>query len=450
MFSRSCSCSLKVLTKEPLLTATVIGVLAGVAGGCLLYALNPSERVVEVVGFPGEILMNLLRLIVLPLIAGSMVAGVCSLRESTVGMGRVARVTVLYYVATTFTAVVLGILVVTIIKPGRGKPFSGAHRDNAPGKDAKDKDILDAVFDILRSLFPSNVVKSAADMNILGIITASIMFGLGLAAQGPEGNELVQLVHVFNKTIEQVVVWILYYAPFGIFSLIMHNIAVAEDLTTMVTSMGLFIVSVLLGLVLQAFVVIPVFYFLFTRKLPLKHYPGFAQALVTAFGTDSSSATLPVTMQCAEKLGAHEEVIGFVLPLGATVNMNGTALYEAVAVIFIAQGNGVTLSLADTIVVALVATLAAVGAAGIPEAGLVTMLMVLKAVNMEEYAFAIGMIFTIDWFLDRCRTVVNVLGDSMAVMAINEIMYKDDHPGQYAQLQEVPGEAAVEAGATIE
>lgn len=194
------------LTREPLLTATIIGVVAGVAGGCGLHYLEPSDNLLEAVGFPGEILMRMLRMVVLPLIAGSMIAGVCSLRESTFGMGKVARITLLYYFLTTFTAVLLGLLVVIIIRPGRWHPFQG-NEDKSTDTDLdkkKKQNVLSAIFGVLRDLFPSNGVAAAADMNILGVITISILFGLGLTGQGTHADSFVHLIKVFNATIEKV------------------------------------------------------------------------------------------------------------------------------------------------------------------------------------------------------------------------------------------------------
>lgn len=196
--TRSC------VSREPLLLATVIGVIAGVVAGCVLHALDPSERVLEGVGFPGEILMRLLKLVVLPLVAGSMIAGVCSLRESTFGMGKVARVTLLYYLITTVIAVLLGLLVVITIRPGRWHPFKGIKTDDEAIATKEKPDVMTAILDVLRNLFPKNAFVAAGNLNILGVITMSILFGLGLTSMGPEADEFVHLIRVFNSVIEKV------------------------------------------------------------------------------------------------------------------------------------------------------------------------------------------------------------------------------------------------------
>ncbi|GIM07073.1 hypothetical protein Vretimale_11306 [Volvox reticuliferus] len=311
--------------------------------------------------------MRTLKMLVLPLITASVMAGVCALRQSTADMGKVARYTLLYYFTTTMGAVVLGIVIVNIIK----------------------------------------------------IITVSLLMGAALSSMGAEAGPMVSLINIFNDAIGKIVNWVIWTSPIGIASLIITSICRACNLGATLVALGLFILAVLLGLLLWGFIVLPAVYYLTTRRNPGQVYKGFSQAMATAFGTDSSNATLPITMRSAITMGCDPRIVQFFLPLGTTVNMNGTALYEAVTVIFIAQAHGVVLGAAGTVIVALTATLAAVGAAGIPSAGLVTMLMVLQAVELEQFAGDIAIILAVDWFLDRCRTVVNVLGDSFGTVIID-------------------------------
>jgi len=372
--------------------------------------------------------MRLLQMMVLPLIAGSMISGVCSLSASGAQSGKLARMTLAYYAGTTVIAVVLGIILVNVVQPGVGHGFDsggslnstdwrcaghkGEVEKHIPNRPA-DYTTADSLLDVLRSMFPPNIVKAAADMNILGVITFSLFFGSVLSGLGTQGETMMSLVDVFNEIIMRMVNAVLWISPVGIASLIASKIAGSCDPAAMVSSLGLFIFNILFGLTIHAAVVLPLCYFIATRKNPLKYISNFIEAFVTAFGTDSSTATLPVTMKCAiEKAKLDEDIVRFVAPLGATVNMNGTALYEASTVIFLAQVNNHPLDMADTFVIAFTATLAAVGAAAIPSAGLVTMVMVLQAVGMEEYIKDIAFVLAIDWFLDRFRTVVNVMGDS--------------------------------------
>eukprot|EP01026_Neomeris_dumetosa_P003230 TRINITY_DN10874_c0_g1_i8.p2 TRINITY_DN10874_c0_g1~~TRINITY_DN10874_c0_g1_i8.p2 ORF type:complete len:257 (+),score=31.07 TRINITY_DN10874_c0_g1_i8:584-1354(+) len=247
------------------------------------------------------------------------------------------------------------------------------------------------------------------------------MFGTALSSL-PHSESFIEGLTIFSKAITKMLEWVIWVSPIGIFSLILKNILEACSVSGTLEALGLFIVTVLLGLSLFAFGALPLFYFFITQKNPLKLAAAFSQAMVTGFGTDSSAATLPVIMECAEKFGIDKNIIDFVLPLGTTINMSGTALYEAVAVLFIAQANGEDLSFANIIVVALTATLAAMGAAAIPSAGLVTMIMVLTAVGLEQYASNIAVILAVDWFLDRCRTTVNLLGDGTCCAIINVLV----------------------------
>eukprot|EP01024_Parvocaulis_polyphysoides_P036165 TRINITY_DN3217_c0_g2_i4.p6 TRINITY_DN3217_c0_g2~~TRINITY_DN3217_c0_g2_i4.p6 ORF type:complete len:262 (-),score=32.45 TRINITY_DN3217_c0_g2_i4:2298-3083(-) len=249
------------------------------------------------------------------------------------------------------------------------------------------------------------------------------MFGAALSGV-PQAEPFIVVLKIFSDAIFKMVEWVIFISPIGIFSLILKTILEACSVSGTLEALGLFIVTVVLSLAWFAFLVLPLIYWLFTRKNPIKLVTAFSQALVTGFGTDSSAATLPVIMECAEKFGLDKNIVDFVLPLGTTINMSGTALYEAVAVLFIAQANGVDLSFGQIIVVALTATLAAMGAAAIPSAGLVTMIMVLVSVGLDEYVNDIAVIFAIDWFLDRCRTTVNLLGDGICCAIVDTLTKK--------------------------
>eukprot|EP01027_Heterolobosea_sp_BB2_P016488 GEZU01023479.1.p2 GENE.GEZU01023479.1~~GEZU01023479.1.p2 ORF type:complete len:245 (+),score=49.92 GEZU01023479.1:1101-1835(+) len=201
--------------------------------------------------------------------------------------------------------------------------------------------------------------------------------------------------------------------------LIIWRLGREPNFWAMLTQLGWYVLTVLAGLAIHSFITLPIIYFALLRKNPFKHLYGVMQALLTAFGTASSSATLPLTITCCEKnLGISSRTTRFVLPLGATVNMDGTALYEAVAAIFMAQAMNIQLSITKNVVVALTATLASIGAAGIPEAGLITMVMVVESIGLPQEA--IGLILAVDWFLDRFRTVVNVFGDTVGAAVVDK------------------------------
>ncbi|KAK9849386.1 hypothetical protein WJX84_010959 [Apatococcus fuscideae] len=427
--------------EEPLLFLTLLGVLAGILLGSLIRLAHPSKDTITLIGLPGEILLRLLKMLVLPLVAGSMIAGVCSLRGSGGSMARVARLTLAYYALTTVAAVLLGILLVILIQPGRGSPFSkaaaGGDCETTAAQDAEERakesgenaPILKALLNVLRNMFPDNIVSAAVDMNILGIITFSLFFGISLVGLGDEAASLIQAINAFNAVIGRMVSAVLWVSPLGVASLIAAAICNACDLLGTAAALGLWIGTVLGGLAIFAGLLLPALLWAATRCNPFQTLRGFSPALLLGFGTGSSAASLPVAMECATRLGCSDSIVRFVLPLGTTVNMNGTALYEATTVIFIAQAHGVSLGLAQTLVVACTSTLAAVGAAAIPSAGLVTMLMVLQAVSLDRFAADLAVVLAVDWLLDRCRTAVNLMGDTFGTFIIDKLCQKESSQG---------------------
>nr|CAD7425216.1 unnamed protein product [Timema monikensis] len=242
------------------------------------------------------------------------------------------------------------------------------------------------------------------------MIVFCLAFGLLAGQMGPKGRLMVDFFVVLNDIIMKLVGVVMWYSPFGILCLIAGKIMSIENLATTAQQLGLYMITVILGLMIHAIITLPGIYFFFTRKNPAVFFQGMLQAWVTALGTASSAATLPVTFQCLEENNMIDKrVTRFVVAVGATVNMDGTALYEAVAAIFIAQMNGIPLGIGEVITVSLTATLASIGAASIPSAALITMLLVLSALGLPTED--ISLLFAVDWLLDRIRTSINVLGD---------------------------------------
>lgn len=418
---------------DPTLLWTLLGVLVGTLVGIGLNVVNASSTFVSLTGFPGRCWLNTLKLLVLPLLSLSIVQGVSSLGENKRAAGRVCRLTLGYYFLTTTTAVLIGIVVVNLLRPGQhsGSGEEGCHGHgaaNIANNSQHDQDALESILRILEQAFPGNIVDAAARMNVLGVVTFSVFFGavMSQTASEDEGTRRVAaLLDALLKLVTRMVEHVLSLTPVGVLSLIAASIADACDVGAMAQAIALYIVTVVLGLGIQAFVVLPCLFSATTRSTPMALLRAYAPSFVTAFGTDSSSATLPVTLRCAKRQGVQDSVANFVLPLGATVNMNGTALYEALTVIFIAQRHGVTLTMAQTFVVVVTGTMAAVGAAAIPSAGLVTMLMVLQAVGLSQFASDIALVVTVDWFLDRLRTVVNVEGDAVGVAIVDHLLKED-------------------------
>ena len=496
------------------------GIIIAIAAGAIIGGFAPSFAVHTTI--LGEIFLNLLKMIVVPLVVLSMIVGITNLGDIR-NIGSIGGRTVLYYMATTALSVLVGVILVNIILPGKGLSQGEARPDLSytlsgpemltvelsgefnrtynnkyiitltdqdirgevesisgatvivkswqPFKDARyvttddgerllfsggrliriepnntgtgidislpiatrmsDKtertmgNTLKEVFlgneeTGKEGMIPSNVFKAMVHTDILPLIFFSLLIGAALSMLGDIGKPVVSVIAGLNEAVMKLVHWIMYVAPVGIFGLIAGRIGEAKGFAGFwpeLIAVGKYSATVLLGLGLHGVVVLPLLLLFLGRRNPLNYFRGMATALLNAFSTASSSATLPLTMEGVENQnGVSGRTSSFVLPLGATINMDGTALYEAVAVMFIAQVYAISMDPAQQVVVVLTATLAAIGAAGIPEAGLVTMVIVLRAVDLPVEG--ITLILSIDWLLDRFRTTVNVWGDSIGAGVI--------------------------------
>ncbi|OGT64838.1 MAG: sodium:dicarboxylate symporter [Gammaproteobacteria bacterium RIFCSPLOWO2_02_FULL_47_50] len=392
-----------------LLKAILIGALAGILCG---WFFGTAMQAVEWLGI---LFLDTLKMTIIPLIVAAVISGVASLGDVR-KLGKLGGLTVTYYAATTALAVLTGLILVNIIQPGTGYDIQHtAVAGTVPGKESI------GFVDIIQSLISPNLIAAAAETQLLPIIIFCLIFGAALTTTGEKGGPVINFFHGLNEVMMKIVIWIMYFAPVGIFAMIASRLGQAGGGAAFwneITQVGWYIFTVVLGLTIHFFVLLGILYF-FTRR-------GFAyvntmlRALLTAFGTSSSSATLPLTIECAIEAGVDKRAVKFVLPLGATVNMDGTALYEAVAVMFIAQAYAVSMSFSEQVIIFITATLAAIGAAGIPQAGLVTMVIVLTAVNLPLEG--IGMILAVDWFLDRLRTTVNIWGDSAGAAILENVL----------------------------
>ena len=418
----------------------LVGLVAGAIVGQILFDRHEGQVPTKIVSgfeFVGQtFFMSLLKMVLVPLVATSVIVGVSSIGDSG-QLGWVGVATLVYYFSTMLIAVLLGLVLVTSISPGKG--IDEAFRDqqverfensaSTTGervKKASGTGLLGAFQNIVTQLVPKNPLGSAVKGEILPVISFSLMFGIALTMLGEAGKPLLLVVNSAFAGIMQLVEWILWLAPIGVFALMVWTVA-RIGLTSLGGPLLLYIVTVLSGLAIHGLIVLPVVLMIFGKANPASYAWQMREALMTAYATDSSSATLPVTMEAAEKQGGcSRRATRFVLPLGATINMDGTALYEAVAVVFLFQCFGIPLGLTELIIVAITATLAAVGAAGIPSAGLVTMVIVVEAVNNSLGGTpltlsAVGIILGIDRLLDMFRTVVNVWGDAVGAKIISRI-----------------------------
>ncbi len=392
--------------------------LAGIASGVVCGWVFGTEM--EVVAWMGEIFLSLLKMLVVPLIISSMIVGIAGLGDVR-KVGKTGAITFIYFMTTTAISVTLGLIMVNLINPGVGVEMIA---QELPQRIAEKKAI--GITDILKSFVSDNLVRSMANLDILPIIIFSLVFGGVLTTLGDKGKPVIAFFDGVNAAIMKVVHLVMYVAPLGVFALIASKMGAAgggELFVAEIMKLGKYALTVVLALMIHAAVVLPLILYFVTGRNPLLYLINASQAVVTAFSTASSSATLPVTIECAElRNKVSRKASLFVLPLGATVNMDGTALYEAVAALFIAQLFGIELGFGQQVIIFLTATLAAIGAAGIPQAGLVTMVMVLTAVGLPLEG--IGMLLSIDWLLDRFRTATNVWGDSVGAAVVDTLEAK--------------------------
>ncbi len=370
----------------------------------------------------GTLFLKSLKMIIVPLVMASMIVGVTALGDVR-RLGRLGGTTVAYFAVTTGIAVAIGLLMVNLLKPGAGITLAGM---SVPAQVAAKESIT--LPDLVLSLVSDNIVGSMANLELLPVILFSLVFGAVLSTIGPAGKPVVDFFNGLNDVMMKLVMLLMYVAPIGIFGLVAGRFGRAGDLGQLMGGLGLYMVTVIGALALHALVVLPAILWFLGRRNPYVFLLNMATALLTAFSTASSSATMPLTLQgLEERNGVSPKAAGFVVPLGATVNMNGTALYEGVAAMFIAQAVGIDLSLGQQVLVLLTATLAAIGAAGIPEAGLVTMVIVLNAVGLPVEG--IGLILAVDWLLDRFRTAVNVWGDACGAAVVEyQVLKGNDTP----------------------
>jgi proton glutamate symport protein len=363
----------------------------------------------------GEVFLRGLNMIIIPLILCSIITGVASVGNSG-NLGRLGLKTMGYYVISTLVAIITGFLLVTTIKPGVGADLGF----KVPIEDISA--ISDSFGTTLIKIVPTNIFEAMMQGQMLSVIFFAIIFGFFITRIGEKPQRL--LIDVINAALDvimKITLFIIKFTPVGIFSIsakvIANQVLMGNEISEVFSRLGLYFITVLTGLLIHGFISLPLSVRLLGRANPVKHIKNMATPLLTAFSTSSSNATLPLSMKAVEvEDGVSNKIASFTLPLGATINMNGTALYECVAVIFIAQAYGIDLTLGQQVIVIFTALLAAIGAAGIPMAGLVMMAVVLKAVGLPLEG--IGLILAVDRILDMFRTTINVFGDTCAAVII--------------------------------
>ncbi|MCB2198355.1 dicarboxylate/amino acid:cation symporter [bacterium] len=407
--------------KSARLTAWIlIGLGAGVVVGLLQYLVLPAhvnEILIRYIHDPiGRIFLNGIRLLVVPLVLVSLTLGTAGIGDLS-KLGRIGGKTVAIYLTTTAVAITIGFSLAFLVHPGANlsipieSTFEGAEQP--------------FIMDIFVNIVPTNPFKSMAEGSMLQIIFFAMLSGLALTAVGEKGKPIIKGLEAVDAVIQKMVEMIMMFAPIGVFGLLAKVIA-GEGLAVFIPLMK-YMLTIIGALLLHAFITYPSYLVAFTRLNPIQFFKNIYPAMIVAFSTSSSNATLPVTMQVAEKrLGSKESVHAFTLPLGATINMDGTAIMQGVATVFIANVYGIDLHLSQFLQVVLMATLASIGTAGVPGVGLIMLSMVLTEIGLPLEG--IGIILGVDRLLDMSRTAINIAGDLMAttLVAKGEGEFDDD------------------------
>lgn len=405
----------------PLYKQILIGLGAGVVAGFVANVadLAPLKNALVALEPIGTAFIRLITMIVIPLVVASLLVGTASLGDIR-KLGRIGGKTIAYYLCTTAVAVTIGLFVSNVVEPG--SRIDAATRDRLSASfSAQAQEALalaaekPSVVKVLLDMIPSNPFAAAAEGDLLPLIIFTVIFGAAVSLVGDERRRAVlDFFNGVNDAVMVVIDWVMKLAPYAVFALIAA--VVARFGLDLLKSLLIYALTVVLGLALHVMGTYALILRFLVRYNPVTFLRRALEAPLVAFSTSSSSATLPVTMETAEeKIGVSPEVSSFVLPLGATINMDGTALYQAVAVVFIAQIYGVPMGPIEQLTIVLTATLASVGAAGVPSAGIITLILVLHSVGLAAYTPAgIALILGVDRILDMLRTAVNVTGDLTA------------------------------------
>ncbi len=386
-----------------------IGMLAGILVG-LLFLKNP-EFTTDYLKPIGTIYINLLKFLVVPVVLFSITDGVISLKDLK-RVGSVGLKTFLYYMCTTALAVVIGLVIVNLFKgffPALPSADLGALEYTAKESPS--------VMQVIVNIFPDNLVKPMVNADMLPVIVIAIFFGAGILASGEKGAKIGEWINCMNDVVMKIMMMIIEFTPYGVFCLMANVVAVNGP--SIVGTLAIVIGVAYIGYIIHVVVVYGLSVRFLSGMSPIAFFKGLAPAMICAFTTTSSNATLPLNIECCNEMGAEPEISSFVLPLGATINMDGTAIYQAVCAVFIACCYGVDLTLAQMAMIVLTATLASVGTAGVSGAGMIMLAMVLTSVGLPVEGIAI--IAGVDKLFDMGRTTLNITGDATCAMWISKL-----------------------------
>ncbi|XP_064539584.1 excitatory amino acid transporter [Drosophila montana] len=464
----------KWLCDNLMLLVTLSGVMLGVILGLSLRPLHLHEDSIMLISYPGELFMRVLKLMILPLVISSLIAGSASLNAKM--NGKIALRTLFYFASTSLFNAALGIALVLLIHPGN----PDLHNADDRASDRRAVKLLDSLLDLGRNVFPDNLFQASIQQahtvylpkpsmvhspndtvtndtaaalvhgveaqrqlpeleevevlvrdvqyrsgtNTLGIVFFCLVFGTVLGTIGQKGQVVVDFFAAVFEVIMKMVTCVMWLTPVGISSVIAGKILSVDNLSLVMAQLVWFIITVAIGVIIYQFIVMQFIYFVFVRRNPFKFYAGLIEAMLTAFATASTAAALPLTFRCMnEKLRIDPRITRFVLPIGCNINMDGTALFIAVASIFIAQMSGMVLGFGELLTVLLTSTAASMSSASVPSAALVLLLVVLTAIDAPVQD--VTLLFAVDWFVDRIRTTNNMLGDCYAAAVVEELSRKE-------------------------
>ncbi|XP_065093309.1 excitatory amino acid transporter [Ochlerotatus camptorhynchus] len=498
---KSQSAWMRFVSENKLILVTLSGVLLGVVLGFTLRPLELSEDTIMLIAYPGELFMRVLKLMILPLVIASLISGSSSLNAKL--NGKIALRTFVYFALTSLLNAILGTTLVLLIHPGDPRMHEAmAEYSVASGKTVT---LMDSILDLGRNIFPDNIFQAALQQahtvyvprsnaingsvlpmvnakptahnafawddedeliriieyrpgtNTLGIVFFCLVFGTLLGTIGSKGYVVIQFFAAIFDVIMKMVTGVMWLTPIGIGSVIAGKILAVSDISLVMTQLAWFIFTVLFGVLLYQWVIVQFIYFMFLKKNPFKLYVSLIQPMLTAFATASTAAALPLTFRCMEdKVKIDTRITRFVLPIGANINMDGTALFISIASIFIAQMSSMQLNFGQIMTVVLTSTAASMSSASIPSAALVLLLVVLTAIDAPMHN--VTLLFAVDWFVDRIRTTNNFLGDCYCAAIVEHFSKKElkltdaDRPQSYREDDELTldGEGKVPSRPTLE
>ena len=412
--------------KMPLSIKIFIGLVIGIALGLLCVSGGPLDKILsqktdltslmllkEYIKPIGDIFLNLLKFVVVPIVLLSMITGIMSLSEIK-KIWSIGIKTILFYLCTTFVALIIGTAVAYLFK----NSFALVDTVGAEYQAAETKNFIKVIAD----MFPTNIIDPLAKSSMLQIIVMALFIGFAIIIAGKKAKPFADVIESANAVFIEIMDMIIHFSPVGIVCLI--SPVVAEQGPKILTSLAAVIGVAYLGYILHMVITYSALTTIFAKKSPIEFFKGIAPAIVMAFSSASSVGTLPINIECTTKMGAKKEIVSFVLPLGATINMDGTAIYQAVCTVFIASCYGINLTFAQIATVIVTATLASIGTAGVPGAGVVMLAMVLKAVGLP--VDGIALVLGVDRIFDMGRTAVNVTGDAACAISVSAMETKKD------------------------